>query len=250
MIDVHCHLEQKDYDKDRDAVIEECRKKMKAVITSCAHANTLDLTLKIAQKYKGFVYASIGLHPEYIKEIKEKDVENVIETIVNNQKQIVAIGEVGLDYHWVQEMEWREKQKQMFRQFIKLAKKLHLPLIVHSRSAMQDTLDILAEEKYSNVLLHLFTDKHNLQRVIDENYRISIGPGIKQSKDIRKIARDMPIDRILLETDSPWWGDGERGTPLNVFKAAEKIAEIRKITIEEVEKQTDLNAMKFFNLKK
>lgn len=249
MIDVHCHLEQKDYSKDRDEVIKECKKKLKSVITSCAHSSDIVLTLEIAEKYKGFVYAAIGLHPEYIKEIKQKDIDDVSGIIMKN-RDIVAVGETGLDYHWIKEEEWRDKQKDMFRHFIQLAKKRNLPLIVHSRDAMSDTLDILQEEKYGKVLLHLFSDKHSIQRVIDSNYYISIGPGIKQSKDIRKIARDIPIERIMLETDSPWFGENKlRGTPLNVYKAAEKIAEIKKTSIDEVEKQTDLNARRFFNLK-
>ena len=113
-------------------------------------------------------------------------------------------------------------------------------------------LDILEEEgmKGKKVLMHLFNDKEFLQRVVKNGWFISIGPGIAKSKDIKKIARDAPLDRIMLETDSPWFGqEGQKyGTPLNVKVACEKIAEAKKINILEVEKQTDLNAISFFGL--
>jgi len=251
MIDVHCHLEQKNYNKDRDAVIEECRRKMKALVTCCAHPSDFDLTLKICSKYNGFVYCAVGLHPEFIKDLKEGEKEKLIEKIIENSCKISAIGEIGLDYHWIKEEEWREKQKGMFIEFLELAKKLDLPVVIHSRDAMQDTLSILEKQgmKGKKVLLHLFNEKNLLERVLKNSWSISIGPAILRSKDIRKIARDCPLGNLMLETDSPWFGFGKRGTPLNVIKAAEKIAEAKKISLQEVEKQTDLNAAKFFNLK-
>ena len=252
MIDCHCHLEQKEYSQSRDKVIEECKRELKALITSSAHPKDIKLTLELADKYKGFVYAVIGLHPEYIKELTEEQIEKTIKAIKENKDKIVGIGEVGLDYFWIKEQEAREKQKHLFRKFVQLAKNLNLPLVIHSRNAGEDTIKILEQENMQEkrVLMHMFVYRKLLQRVIDDGWLISIGPGIKKSKDIRKIARDVPLNRILLETDSPWFKQEgqEYGTPLNVKIAAKKIAEIKKITTEEVEKQTDLNAIEFFNL--
>ncbi len=253
MIDCHCHLEQKEYDKDRKQIIEQCKRELRALITCCAHPDNIDLTLKIAKDYPNFVFAIIGLHPEYIKDINEKNIKDTIEAIKLNRDKIVAIGEIGLDFFWIKEKEWQEKQKELFRKFIKLAKELNIPLVIHSRNASEETIKILEEEEMKNkeVLMHLFQNRKLLKKVIDNGWLISIGPGIKKSKDLRKIARDAPINKILLETDSPWFAqEGQkRGTPLNVKIAAQKIAEIKKITIEEIEKQTDLNAIDFFNLK-
>jgi len=251
MIDVHCHLEQEDYNNDREDVIKECWKKLSAVITSCAHYKDLELTMEIVKKYKGFVFCCFGLHPEFIKELNNEKKKEYIQTIEKNKDKIAAIGEIGLDYFWIKDKEWQEKQKEMFIEFIELSKKLNLPIIVHSRDAMHDTLDILEKEGMQNrkVLLHLFGDKDSLKRVIDNGWSISIGPLILKNKEIRKIARDCPIERMMVETDSPWFGDGKRGTPLNAIKAAEKIAEIKKISFAEVEKQTDLNAKAFFSIK-
>ena len=253
MIDCHCHLEQKNYNKDRAQIIEKCKKELRALITCCAHSKDVDLTLEIVKKYKDFIFCSIGLHPIYIKELTEEQIQKTIQAIKENKNHIVAIGEAGLDYFWIKEQKWQEKQKILFKKLINLAKELNLPLIIHSRKASEDTIKILEEEGMQNklVLMHLFQDRKNLQKIIDNNWLISIGPGIKKSKDIRKIARDMPINKILLETDSPWFAQEgqEKGIPLNIKIAAQKIAEIKKTTIKEIEKQTDLNAIEFFNLK-
>jgi TatD DNase family protein len=114
MIDVHCHLEQKDYDKDRDDVIEKCKKELKAVITSCAHPRDFDLTLQLTEKYKNFVFACYGIHPEYIKEVSEKEIDEFLDSLVKNKDKIVAIGETGLDFWWTKEEEWKQKQRELF----------------------------------------------------------------------------------------------------------------------------------------
>jgi TatD DNase family protein len=133
--------------------------------------------------------------------------------------------------------------------FIKLSQELKLPLIIHSREAMSDTIYILEQNNAKHVLLHLFGERKLLPRVIENGWSISIGPIIKRSKEHKKIIRDMPLDKIMLETDAPWFGeDKERNTPLSIIEVAKKIAEIKKISFEEVWKQCAMNAIKFFNL--
>ena len=248
MIDVHCHLEQKDYDKDREEVIKKCREKMKAVISSSPHKDDFNTAIDLHNKYSGFVYICLGLHPMYIRELSEKDILNSISFIRRHKDELSAVGEVGLDYYHVKEKEWQDKQKEMFRRFIRLAKELNKPLVIHCRDAFEDTIKILEEEKAEKVMFHLFGDKKSCSKVLDNGWFISIGPLLLRSKTIKKIARFMPLERIMLETDSPWFGFGERGTPLNVIKTAEKIAEVKKATITEVEEQTDLNARNFFKI--
>ena len=252
MIDCHCHLEQEEYNGKREQIIEECKKHLRAIVTCCAHPKDLNLTLELVKKYKNFVFCSVGIHPEYVKEISESEINDVIEKIDSNKKFIVAIGEVGLDYYWVKEKEWQEKQKILFKKFILLAKKFELPLVIHSRNATEDAIKILEEEgmKHKKVLMHLFTDRKFLQKVLDNGWFVTIGQNILRSKNAKKIARDTPLNRILLETDSPWFAQQEQeySLPTNVKIVGEKIAEIKKIKLEEVEKQTDLNAINFFNL--
>lgn len=253
MIDSHCHLEQPDYSKDRDKVIEACRKELKAIVTSCAHPKDFNLTLEIAEKHRNFVFASVGIHPEYIKKINRKEIDELLEKIKQNRKNIFAIGEIGLDYFWIKEKSWQEKQKELFAEMIRFAKELKKPIVVHSRDAMEDTIRILEQEDAKNVLLHLFGAKQFSQKVIDNNWSISIGPIIARSKNHKKIARDFPLENILLETDSPWFGgekDGTplRGTPLNIKIPAEKISEEKKMPFEQVWEQCGKNAVKFFGL--
>jgi len=246
MIDVHCHLEQKDYDVDREEVINKCREKLKAIITSCAHPNDLEITIEIVKRYKGFVFATLGIHPEYIGE--NLNIEDFIEKVKGNKDNIVGIGEVGLDYHWIKEENLREKQRELFRFFIKFAKELNLPLVIHSREAMQDTIKILEEEKAENVLMHLFGERKFISKIIENGWFISVGPILLTSKNHKKIIKEMPIEKIMLETDSPWFGFGKRNEPIAIIKVAEKIAEIKKIDFNDVWNICGRNAIKFFNL--
>lgn len=253
MIDSHCHLEQADYSQDRDEVIELCKKELKAVVTSCAHPKDFDLTMRIAGKHGNFVFASAGIHPEYIKELPRQRIDELLDKIKRNRKNIFAIGEIGLDYFWVKGRDWQEKQKELFAEMINFAKELDKPIVVHSRDAIEDTIKILERKDAKQVLLHLFGARQQMERVVQNNWLISIGPIIARSKNHKKIARDFPLERILLETDSPWFGgekDGkpQRGTPLNIKIPAEKIAEEKKISFETAWKQCGENAKKFFGL--
>ncbi|MFH1823271.1 MAG: TatD family hydrolase [archaeon] len=250
MIDCHMHIEQKEYQKNIDEFVSKWKKELKSIISSACAPKELEKALVLYKKFQPFLQISIGIHPTYIKRITEANIKKTIEFIKKNKENIVSIGEIGLDYYWIKEEEFREKQKELFRKMIRLAKELDLPIVVHSRDAREDTMDILKKEGAKKVLMHLFTDKKELPRVIQNNWSISIGPSIAKSKDIKKIARDMPLNRILLETDSPWFKqEGQKfGQPTNVIVPLKKIAEIKKISEEEVEKQTDLNAKKFFNL--
>lgn len=253
MIDAHCHLEQKEYDGKLDELIERWKKGLRFIVSSCAHFEDLNKTIEIYEMYKPFVRVCIGLHPEFIKNLREEQIEAVFKFIRRHVNDIVAIGEVGLDYHWVKEPEWREKQKTLFIRFIRLAKELNLPLVVHSWAGEKEAIAILENEgmRKKKVLMHCLTEKDVVQKVIENDWFVSIGPGILKSKDVKRIVRDMSINKLMLETDSPWFKQEgqEFGEPINVKFVLEKIAEIKKIPIQEVEKQTDRNAIDFFHIR-
>jgi len=255
MIDVHCHLEQEDYDKDRDEVIEKCKKELKAVITSCAHPRDFELTMRMVENHKNFVFASCGIHPEYIKEVSEKAKDNFLELITENKEKIVAIGETGLDYWWTKEIEWQEKQKQLFIQLIEVAKELKKPLIIHCRDAFEDTVKILEQEDAKQVMLHMWGGHKFLKGVLGNGCYISMNTIILRSKGYRKVVRDCPLDRLMLETDSPWLAPKKliekvdaRNDPTSIRIVAEKIADIKKISFEEVWNKCGENAINFFKL--
>ncbi|MEM7826058.1 MAG: TatD family hydrolase [Candidatus Aenigmatarchaeota archaeon] len=250
MIDVHCHLEQPDYDSDREEVIEKCKKELKAVITSCANPKDFELTIKMVEKHKGFIFATVGIHPEYVKEISDKEKEDFFEIIKQNKGKIVGIGEVGLDYDWVKEQDLQQKQREWLVQFINLAKELNLPLVIHARASFEDALKILEQEGAKKVLFHMFGANHLLKRVVENGYFISLNTILFKSKKHKKIARDVPLENLMIETDSPWLGEeGKRNDPCSVKKVIQKIAEIKKLSFEEVDETTTRNAIKFFDLK-
>jgi len=249
MIDSHCHLEWKDFDPDRDRVIEDCKKGgLKAIITSCARMADMEKSLGIAQKHRGFVFLTTGLHPEFVKDISEKDVEVFMDFVKENGDDIVGIGEIGLDYHWVRESRWQEKQKDMFRRMLEFCREVKKPAVVHSRDASQDTIKIL-EDFGGRIQWHMFTDRKVLPQVLEKDWMVSINTLILRSKDVRKIARDMPLERILLETDSPWLGpEGKRNTSLSIRDVAGKIGEMKKVPFEEVWQQGGRGAVELFGL--
>lgn len=255
MIDVHCHLEHHDFDVDRKDVIEKLKNEIKAVITVCTHQSDFGKTVKLVEENPNFVFASVGYHPGYIKEVKEKDIEELMEKIKENKERIVSVGEVGLDNFWIKEKSWQEKQKEMFIDFINFAKEIDKPLTVHSRDAYEDVVKILEQEDAKRVHLHLFGANQLVKEVSENGWYISIGPIVLRSKKHFQIARDMPLELLLLETDSPWnapevflEGKKVRNIPSNVKFVAQKVAEIKKISVEEVEKKTDENAIDLFNL--
>jgi len=256
MIDIHCHLEQKDYDNDRDKVIERCKKELKAVITSCAHPKDFDLTMRMVENHRNFVFATCGIHPEYIKEISEKEKDDFLDIIVKNKDKIVAVGETGLDFWYIKEKDWQEKQKELFIQLIEIARDFKKPLIIHSRGVFDETVKILEQEDVKETVLHMWGGHHLLKRIIENNWYISINAIVLRSKKHRKIIRDCPLGKIMLETDSPWLAPKRiiekidaRNDPTSIKVVAEKIADIKKISFEEVWNKCGKNAIRFFKLK-
>jgi len=250
MIDVHCHLEQPEF-SDREEIIQKCRDSgIKAIITCCANPKDWGLTMEMVKRHRGFVFASAAVHPEYVKEISADDVESFLETIRKNKSSLVAIGETGLDYNWIKEPEWREKQAELFRQFIVLSKETDKPLVIHAREAYEDVLEILERGEARNVLLHMFGANQLIKRVIDNGWSVSMNAIVLKSKKHAKVARDMPIDRLMLETDAPWLHPSGRGRndSRSIRQVAEKIAEIKKLKFDEVWSACTKNAIDFFGL--
>lgn len=251
MIDAHCHLEQDAYKNDLDQVIELCKKEsLKALVSVCAHPKDFDRSLEIVDKYKNYVFLCAAIHPEFIKEITTRQVDEYFDRLRENKDKLVAVGETGLDFFWVKEDVWQEKQKELFIQHIELAKGLKLPLVIHTRDAWGDCLKILEQEDVKKAVLHMWGSKDNghLKRIVENNYSITVGPGVERSKDRKKIVRDLPLENIMLETDSPWFGqNGEKGLPTNVKIPCEKIGEIKKLDIKYVSDVTDKSAIGFFS---
>ncbi|MBU0953773.1 MAG: TatD family hydrolase [Nanoarchaeota archaeon] len=249
MFDSHAHLEDDKYNDDRDKVIKECQKKMTGVVTVCSQPSHLDRVLDMTKKYKGFVFAAAGIHPEFVEHYTNDQKEQYFERVKEHAKEIVAIGETGLDYHWVTDPNGRKKQKQWFLDSIELAQDLKKPLVIHSRKAHEATLEILLKQGAEKVQWHMFSSKPLFQTILDQGWMISVGAGILHSKPSR-IVRDIPLEQLMTETDAPYVAPtpGERNTPLTVELVIKKIAEIRKEDSATIDRVTTANAKRHFDL--
>ena len=259
MIDTHCHLEQPDYASDRDAVIAACKKRLQAVVTCCANPEHFDLTMQLAREHRGFLFACASLHPRYVKDVDGRRLKAYLKAILSHQQDLVAIGETGLDFNWITDADGQERQKHLFIEFIALADHLHLPVVVHSRNATAETLNVLEDQNAKAVQMHMFTTPALLNRVLENGWLISVNTLLLRSKTVKRIVRDCPLERMMLETDAPWLGLGQDGSikpkhvvrnePTAVHLVAKKIAEIKKLNVLEVDQQTTETAKRFFKLR-
>jgi len=206
--------------------------------------------LEIAEQHD-HIYASVGVHPDY-EDIKEPTVEQLV--LLANNRKVVSIGETGLDYFRLQgDLSW---QRERFRTHIRAAIEAKLPLIVHTRSAQDDTITIMQEESSSKVggVMHCFTETYEMaKKAIDQDFYISFSGIItfKNAQELRDVVKKIPMNRILIETDSPYLAPvpnrGKTNEPSNVMYVAEKIADIKNLSIEEVASITTANFKKLFS---
>ncbi len=257
MIDIHCHLEHMGNDAEKEKIIAEARQKMTALITSVADPKDLDEILALRDRHKGFVFVSLGFHPERIEKYKQQEIDEYIEKIMANKKNIVAIGEVGLDYSWIKEPSRREESKEIFLQFIELANELRLPMVIHGRNepgssdCTRDILEILDAAK-TDAVLHCFSGSEtNLREALKKEYWISFATLVCKSDKHKRFAKIVPLERMLLETDAPWLHPTSRemiNRPWLIEESAKAIAGIKGITKDEVLKMTEGNARGVFGL--
>lgn len=249
MIDIHAHLCFGDYDKDMDSIIARCKKELSGVIVGSARYDEGLKALSLARKHPGFLFPTIGFHPTE----GGKDPEKIIELIKSNSEKIVGVGEVGLDYHWEKYPEKHKIQKERFSKFIELAESLKKPLVIHSWDAERDCFEMVRDSGLKAVF-HCFSGKRDLaNEIISNGFYISISTQVLFSKNIRKIAKDILLDKLLLETDSPFLSPNKeqdpRNYPWNIKLSAEKISEIKGISKEEILMRAKDNAIEVFDLK-
>lgn len=251
MIDIHCHLEH----MPAEEVINEARKKMDAIITSVADPKDMEKILQLRKIYSDFLFISMGFHPHCVKEYTQEQTDDYIGLIKLSRNKVVAIGEVGLDYS----EKYDERMKKVFLQFIELAKELDLPLVIHARnskdnkqSAFHDVLSILDERNYNKIVLHCFSgSESDLKHALDRGYWISFATNVCKTKKHPRLAEKTPLERMLLETDSPWldpYSNEMKNRPWNILESAKVIANIKNISVEKVLEITTRNAKKVFGI--
>jgi TatD DNase family protein len=253
LIDSHCHLDFPDFASELDAVVARARAAgIERMVTICTRVRRHDAVLAIAERFPD-VYCSVGTHPHYAHE--ELDVTAADLVAYTRAAKVVALGEAGLDYHY--DHSPRDAQERGFRSHIAAARETGLPLVIHSRDADDDTARILEEETGKGAfpaVLHCFTGGPDLaHRAVALGHFISF-TGIltfKNSDALRAIAADLPMDRILVETDAPYLAPGKfrgkRNEPAYVVETAKVLAEARGVSLDAIAKQTTANFFRLFS---
>ena len=253
LVDVHCHLEDEAFDDDRDEVIRRALEAgVVAMLTSSLDREDALKALGIARSYPGVVHLCVGFDPTIDDEVEMASVMGLARELAS-RGELVAIGEVGLDFYWVRSEEARAKQVERFRAWIRLAEELGLPLVVHSRSAGKYAIQVLLQEGYDRVLMHAFDGRVGwaLRGVREGGFYFSIPTSVVRSRQKRKLAKALPLENLMVETDSPVLGPekGVRNEPSNLPRTVEAIASIRGLGVEEVAEATYRNALEFFRLR-
>lgn len=248
-IDTHCHLLKDDYENVEQVIENAKEKNVKYLIISGCDKKSIQESIEIANKFPN-IFLALGYHPSEVNKTTDLDLEN-LKNIAKYNKKVVAIGEIGLDYHW--EKETKEGQKELFRKQIDIAKELNLPIVIHSRDAFQDTYDILKEANYKGVI-HCFSGNlENAKMYLSLGFYLGIGGVLTfKNTNLKETIKEIPLDKILLETDSPYLAPtphrGEKNEPKYIPLIADEISNNLNKNIKEIEEITTLNAIKLFNL--
>ncbi len=250
LIDTHCHLDFPEYDQDRDEVINRAKEQgVEYIINIGSSLEGSRKSVELAQKYES-IYATVGIHPHEADSFTSETGKTTLNLV--KEKKVVAIGEIGLDYfkHYSQP----KNQLSVFMAMLKIAKDCGFPLVIHTREADKDTLEILKEAMPVKAVVHCFSgDKTFLKECLDLGFLVSFTCNItyKKAENLREIVRLAPLDKLLLETDAPYLSPegfrGKRNEPLQVRLLAEFIANLKGLELEEVAEATTKNARTFFN---
>lgn len=256
-VDCHCHLAAPEFQGDIEVVLEDAKKaNVLALVVVAEHLRDFEKIIQLSERYPGFVYPCLGIHPvqsilgEHERSATLKDLDEALPFIEIYKDCLLAIGEVGLDFtpRFASTGEEKEEQRQVLIKQIQLAKQLDLPLNVHSRSAGRPTINLLKEQGAEKVLLHAFDGKSSVaMEGVKAGYFFSIPPSIIRSEQ-QKLVKQLPLEHICLETDSPALGPEKqvRNEPKNIFIGAEYIAKIKGVSLEEVLDVTTQNALRLF----
>ncbi len=253
LIDTHAHLDDARFDGDRDAMIARAREAgVEHLVTIGCDLTTSRAAVELADRYP-FVYATVGVHPHEAKQIGDSWYDDLRR--LAQHKKVVAYGEIGLDYHYNHSPP--KLQRERFREQIVLARELRLPIVVHTREAQDDTIAILKEENAADVggVFHCFSGDARLAKdALDLGFLLSFSGVItfQNATMLRDIVKTVPMDRILVETDSPYLTPaphrGTRNEPAHVRLVAEKIAAIQGMTADQVAELTSQNARRVFKI--
>ncbi len=255
IFETHAHYDDEKFDEDRVELLSHLLKEnnIDKIVNVGASFKGCKDSIQLAETYDN-VYAAIGIHPENIDEISD----DVIEWLIDNSRnsRVVAIGEIGLDYYWVKDELERAKQRVWFERQLELAKEVELPVIIHSRDAAEDTLNTIVRYNTQKLkgIVHCYSYSREIaQQYVKMGWLIGVGGVVtfKNGRKLRETVEAIPIESIVLETDCPYMAPephrGERNSSINLKYIAEKVAEIKGLSVSEVEDITYSNAMRIYN---
>lgn len=253
IVDSHAHYDDKQFDTDRADVLKRVQQQgVTRVVNPASNLISAQRCIELSEEYD-FMYSAVGIHPHDSQEYSQQSEEIIREMAAH--KKVVAIGEIGLDYHY--DFSPRDIQKQCFAAHIQLALQLNLPMIIHNRESHKDILDIIRAEKGFNAggVFHCFTGSVEMAKeVLDMGFYIALGGAVtfKNAKRPVEVARYVPIDRLLVETDSPYMAPvphrGKRNDSGYLNEIIQKISEIRNSDFDDIANKTAQNANKLFGL--
>jgi len=255
LVDAHIHLSDVKYAKCTDELVAEAKNsKVVALVSNSMDLETSIGSLKLAEKHPGTVYPALGIHPWNVNVLKENELEETLKLISEQhlKNAVAAIGEIGLDYKY--ETIW-EKQMMVFDRMLRLAEKLDLPAIIHSRGTTAQIVDMLPSYNLKRVLLHWFSRPMSaLYKAVEHGYFITEGPPVAYSNGIRHVVKKVPLTNFLTETDGPVTYykppfNGKLTRPAFIPKVVEAVAEVKNMAVVDVAEQIAKNFEAFFNIK-
>ncbi len=255
IFETHGHYDDEQFDEDRERLIAEfLEKDIDKVMNVGADMQSSRNSVELAGKYPHF-YAAVGVHPSEVGDLSEDDMQALKQMTLENPK-VKAIGEIGLDYHFEDDPP-RDVQKKWFIRQLELAQELGMPIIIHSRDAASDTMEILKDMDggRNGGVIHCYSySREQAREYIKMGFYIGVGGVVtfKNSRRLQEVVEDIPLEKIVLETDSPYMAPvpfrGTRNSALNIPYIAEKIAEIKGVPVQKVYDQTYANALKMYKM--
>ncbi|ASJ12785.1 YchF/TatD family DNA exonuclease [Thermococcus thioreducens] len=251
MIDSHAHIEM--FKKDAPRIAEESRKRLRAVVDSITEYRKFHVwkSWELLKPYFGFIFPTLGYAPNEARRGNWEKVKKVEEFIIGHRDEIVAIGEIGLDYYYAKTPEERKNQREIFHHFLDLAVELNLPVVLHARDAELEVFEAV-QRAGVKAYFHSYSGPRELALEIAEGgHIIGVNTGIDFIPAVREVAEVLPLESMVLETDAPYMSPykGERNYPWNVEYAVKRVAELKGADFKEVERVTERNVVDFFGLK-
>lgn len=253
LIDSHAHLNDKRFDLDREYLIKNLEKNgIELVVNVGADMESSRASVELADKYDN-IYAAVGIHPHSATEMNQETLKEIEE--LSKREKVVAIGEIGLDYFY--DNSPRDIQREAFRTQIRLAKRLNMPIVVHTRDADEDTLEILKEEREGlRGIIHCFSsDRVQMKEYLDLGFFIAFGGPVtfKKTDELKEAAKIVPLEKLLVETDAPYLAPmpyrGKRNEPIFVKETAALIANLKGMMLDDLAVQTVKNTKEIFGIK-